>query len=270
MSLSTLNPEYFVKLIAKISAVTEIKHSKWNGTHSEQPECYTNLMKYFYFAECWSKEHFVKEYGNKQIISHDILLNREESIYLSDYLSNKLLDSSDAKMCHWQCTPENGNSLSELSLPQIFTSWFYNNSVVKNPFWRWIIFGPSGGGTLIHSDIADTSAWNYLVRGYKIWIFFEPGTHLVKNIFESGKIFLDSIQSGGRVSYCLQKEGNFVWVPPRWVHQVLYLRPSISISENIINETNIEIVKKYYRKECPERYKLLILIENSLKDFKNV
>ena len=38
------------------------------------------------------------------------------------------------------------------------------------PSYRWLLIGSSGSGTPFHVDPFGTSAWNYCVKGKKLWI----------------------------------------------------------------------------------------------------
>jgi len=257
-----LSAQVVLDLLKNSRKAKEIIRSDYRATKTDMPEIYLNLKTSFTFANTWSFEFFSNIYGNTSVISHELLTNKEYPTTLSAYLDTEYQCSSlNPIMCHWQCNPQNDSVPDNIHLPQQFQNWFYQNPLVKNPFWRWIIFGPKEGGTLLHSDIADTSAWNYLVTGEKLWVFSHLAFHKTKNIFETEAVFVDFVSTAIDIFYIYQRAGDFVWVPSKWVHQVIYNMPSISISENIVNKENINIVKTFYKNTDVQRYKALCLIE---------
>ncbi|MBY0273603.1 MAG: hypothetical protein K2X02_09430 [Alphaproteobacteria bacterium] len=254
-------------ILKKTHKASEIISCDWGTAESSKPQAYVNLKVPFDFTKKWSIQYFSKTYGSNKVISHDLLTNEEYSTTLSAYLDTEYnCITSTPKMCHWQCATQNNSVPDKIDLPSQFLSWFYKNPIVKNPFWRWVIFGPKNGGTLLHSDIANSTAWNYLVIGDKLWVFSKSFSGKIKNIFETEDKFIDFVSKAIDVLYFRQRPGDFVWIPAKWVHQVIYDLPSISISENLVNKENIHIVKAFYENTDAQRYKALCLIEKYYKE----
>lgn len=44
---------------------------------------------------------------------------------------------------------------------------------------RWLVAGPAGSGSRFHCDPYCTSAWNALLSGRKLWVFYPPGRALI-------------------------------------------------------------------------------------------
>lgn len=224
-----------------------------------QPEIYSDVVMH----PDWDKDYFASEFGSQVVTAHELNTNTPKQMELGDYLEHMFVEKSDEPiMCHWQIKPRVIDFIKPGTLGEDFENWFYMNPKVDNPHWRWVIFGPRGGGTKLHSDIGDTAAWNHLMKGEKVWVFFEAFPSENRNIFESEEVLYDEIRLGVKAFYIVQREGQFVWIPSRWIHQVVYKTPCIAVSENFINQRNIHMVKEFYESRDPQAFKALSMIQN--------
>jgi len=117
------------------------------------------------------------------------------------------------------------NVLNEdIQIPSYLKNWFFMLPEDMNPNFRWILIGPHNSGTRPHADIMNTSAWNYLIEGEKIWKF-----HINNHIYE-----------------ITQHPGDLVVVPSKVVHEVRNNGTNLAITENFVNSMNYTHVKEYF------------------------
>eukprot|EP00948_MAST-09A_sp_MAST-9A-sp1_P003616 g3616.t1 len=132
------------------------------------------------------------------------------------------------------------------------------------PPWRWLILGAERGGTGLHIDPLDTTAWVTLCSGMKKWCFLDPAgltpeeyEYCMKttNDLSSLEWFLqvypifkekelkkgestnlltnDDVTKSKKVLYeCVQYPGETVWTPAGWPHVVLNLEHSLAVTHN--------------------------------------
>lgn len=60
------------------------------------------------------------------------------------------------------------------SVPSIFPDDYLSYLGAKRPQYRWLLVGPQRSGSMLHIDPYETSAWNTLLVGRKLWIMFPP------------------------------------------------------------------------------------------------
>ena len=162
---------------------------------------------------------------------------------------------------------ENRKSLAKkYKVPDVFAK---DNlfSIVANkyrPPWQWILIGGPRSGTGIHIDPLGTSAWNAVLQGKKLWLFFPPDTpHELVSESESGTsgmlFFFDTFpkivdyinhynnknfQTGEmrkRVKpyFVVQQAGEIVYVPCDWYHVVINLEDTVAITHNFAMKRNL-------------------------------
>jgi hypothetical protein len=124
---------------------------------------------------------------------------------------------------------------------------------------RWLLVGPRGSGTDVHTDPRGTCAWNALLRGRKLWALLDPtfSKHQVgegenADDMPSSRWFLGNHLSEliktypNRVYLFLQRQGDVVYVPPNYYHAVWNLdHVNVAVTENIITTSS-------FQKDCYE------------------
>ena len=136
------------------------------------------------------------------------------------------------------------------------------------PETRWVLLGPARSGTPFHTDPFNTTAWNALVEGHKLWALYPKETYAPPGIYGSerpgmdpklclppeswgGPAMCDTISAlewfvhtapglgrGQAPVYCVQHPGDVMFVPEGYWHAVLNLDATVAVTENSINRVN--------------------------------
>ena len=108
--------------------------------------------------------------------------------------------------------------------------------------YRFLYIGPQGSWTPLHCDVFGSYSWSANIVGRKRWLFWRPGEEprdergeLVWRVGE------EDHNNDGRLEV-EQVEGQVIFVPSGWHHQVTNLEDTVSINHNWFNGTNIEEV----------------------------
>jgi histone arginine demethylase JMJD6 len=150
----------------------------------------------------------------------------------------------DLYLRDWVFEQDAPELLADYTRPPYLRSLF--EGVASPPPLRWIYMGPAGSATALHLDVVATSAWNALFSGTKRWLLFPPrdGPRLEPGqlyAFQPGPEGLPWPE-GTRPLACVQRPGEIVFVPSGWWHQVENLTPTVSLTENFVNESNLPAV----------------------------
>lgn len=137
-------------------------------------------------------------------------------------------------------------------IPGAFHCWYAAYpSKGKRFALSWIYIGCKGTSTGLHVDVWNTSAWNLVASGKKLWLFFPPEQECF--LYE-GKVnpfypdlgrFPEFVTAKPLVA--IQKPGELMYTPSGWWHAVYNLEDGVSLTENFINQTNIEKVKTFFK-----------------------
>ena len=135
--------------------------------------------------------------------------------------------------------------------------WFVVPSLFRNddlnvlgpdmrPSYRWLLIGSSGSGTPFHIDPFGTSAWNYCVKGKKLWIMYPPSEipphngdgdcdprSVLREIEPLKWIskFCPRKQNDGKFVIFVQSESEW-FVPAGWWHLVLNKKVRRYVAQN--------------------------------------
>ena len=104
--------------------------------------------------------------------------------------------------------------------PEYFQYDLLNNMLVKctKGDYRFCYWGPSNSNTTRHSDVLHSFSWSFTISGTKQWTFYGPNKTLT----------------------CLQGEGETMFVPSTWQHDVINLQETLSINHNWITTAIID------------------------------
>lgn len=87
---------------------------------------------------------------------------------------------------------------------------------------RFVYMGPAGTFTPLHRDVYGSYSWSANVVGRKVWWLFPPGVEK-ELVDEHGNLLFDvrGHPGAGRGIKILQQEGEVIFVPSGWHHQVV-------------------------------------------------
>ncbi|ELU02976.1 hypothetical protein CAPTEDRAFT_158070 [Capitella teleta] len=201
------------------------------------------------------KEHFGSAIGpiaNCDLKEHDShpksdMPLREFLEYMQSYKANGYSeDEACLYLKDWHFTrlfPE----YNAFTCPEFFSSdWlneFWDGRPETTDDYRFVYIGPKGSWTSFHTDVYKSHSWSANICGCKKWIFLPPGEEeKLKDRF--GQLPMDLRQvdlSECRIHEVLQEEGEVVFVPSGWHHQVFNMADTISINHNWLNGCNVDL-----------------------------
>ncbi|XP_037778337.1 2-oxoglutarate and iron-dependent oxygenase JMJD4-like [Penaeus monodon] len=117
--------------------------------------------------------------------------------------------------------------------------------------YQFVYMGPKGSWTPFHADVFRSYSWSANVCGRKRWVFYPPGEdQFLRDPFGTPVYDVDSpdlkdirkypnaASAKGRIEV-IQEQGETIFVPSCWHHQVWNLEDTISINHNWLNGTNL-------------------------------
>jgi hypothetical protein len=112
--------------------------------------------------------------------------------------------------------------------PQFFERDLLNNFLERysDCDFKFVYWGPSGSITRLHSDVLHSFSFSYNVTGAKRWTFYIPNSPSDVKTTRSFDV--------------IQKEGETMFVPSMWMHEVVNLVETLSINHNWITSANID------------------------------
>ncbi|KAG5897000.1 hypothetical protein JTB14_010752 [Gonioctena quinquepunctata] len=130
-------------------------------------------------------------------------------------------------------------------VPILFASdWLneYSINCLKDDY-RFVYMGPIGSWTPFHVDVFMSYSWSANVCGKKRWLLFPPGG---EDFLKDGLGNLPyDIEEEPQTQKCfdvIQDQGDAIFVPSGWYHQVWNLESTISINHNWVNGCNIKMM----------------------------
>ena len=133
---------------------------------------------------------------------------------------------------------------------------------------KWLLIGPAGSGTDVHTDPDGTSAWNSCVHGMKRWAFIHPSvpeadvlgpsSHYKQGLpaqawFTNGTLEKLVETYPEQVQEVLQGPGSMVYIPEGWWHVVWNLEDTVAVTHNSISRVTFE--KEWHRCEQKQKRK---------------
>ena len=224
----------------------------------------------------WTPDFFKNNFGNLEEPATRCYDKNDKKIFkISDYF-NYMANCSDKDPyyltnCQFHLHTE---MESDYEVPSYFSNCLQIMQDKLPPEFQlsWMYIGAKNTFSGLHLDIFNTSAWNAVISGKKIWLFYPPNQvrylyNGTVNPFEPDLIKYP-LFANAKPLVCVQNPGDVVYTPSSWWHAVYNEEAGISITENFINETNYEIVKMtllYHKKNdeakiveaCMNQFKLI-------------
>ncbi|XP_028175656.1 2-oxoglutarate and iron-dependent oxygenase JMJD4 homolog isoform X1 [Ostrinia furnacalis] len=107
--------------------------------------------------------------------------------------------------------------------------------------YMFVYIGPTGTWTPLHADVYRSFSWSINIIGRKKWILFPPGeeTKLKDKFGRLPMQFNEKTHPGVKYFEVTQDEGDAIFVPSCWYHEVHNLLDTVSINHNWINCCNV-------------------------------
>jgi hypothetical protein len=141
-----------------------IKEFNSNYGFRSKPVVFKRAFKEWDVKHKWSLEYLnnvLKQCSSSTDSKEDIIAYFNDTSNIDKYLK-------------YQITPDSVLYRDYIGdVPDFFSCWYKNNDLGKRPskFFSWLYIGKKNTKTNLHTDIWDTSAWNYLIKGKKVWLF---------------------------------------------------------------------------------------------------
>lgn len=162
------------------------------------------------------------------------------------------------------------NMETHYTAPVAFSCWYKKIPADKRKTTlSWLYIGAKGTFSRLHLDIWNTSAWNALISGAKLWLFYPPADQqflyngAVNPFFPDLKKFPDFEFAEPIIA--VQRPGEIIFTPSNWWHAVYNLEKGISLTENFINDSNYINVLGYFQDKSPKSYESLLELVNQNK-----
>ncbi|KAH3667322.1 hypothetical protein OGAPHI_002971 [Ogataea philodendri] len=186
----------------------------------------------------------------------------------TEYCANNL---DESPLYLFDCNSEAMQQLkNEFARPAVFSDdmfdVFTRHGLSCRPDHTWLIMGPHRSGSTFHKDPNNTSAWNTVLDGSKLWIMLPPhvtppGVHTNEDESEvtsplglaewvlSG-FFNDTLKIAREEPRCtigITFPGECIHVPAGWWHMVINLEDSVALTANFVPECKLEEVARFFR-----------------------
>ncbi|MEQ8660244.1 MAG: cupin-like domain-containing protein [Gammaproteobacteria bacterium] len=216
----------------------------------------------------WTFAFFARAYGACEVaVEARADASATRQVRLADYLAT-LADRGDVDgerwyLKDWVFRQQAPALLDDYRAPPQFPDYFAELEPALQPGFSWIYIGPRDSASNFHRDVAGTSAWNALIRGRKLWLFFPPDAHAAAYDNTLDAFARDAPPAAALAAreplYCIQEPGETVFTPSLWWHQVYNLEDSIAVTENFVDDCNLSQVLRGLRERPGGRHTALAL-----------
>jgi len=185
--------------------------------------------------------------------------------------------------------------LSDYNIPDYFAEDLFKLvGEIERPPYRWILVGPPRSGAPFHIDPRGTSAWNAVIRGTKRWALYPPHVQ-PQGVGPDDSEYYDApypikwyteyypfLKKEEMPLECLHGEGEVLFIPSGWWHQVYNLdNLTIAVTHNFASTANFSRVARdlvkdkddfyelFKRKLKEQRKDLYDILQNMKKENKN-
>ena len=210
----------------------------------------------------WSFDHFREEYGAEEV-RVGRCFGETQKMELGPYINEMHdLDPEGRSaglpplyMEGWYYKEQRPELADDYTVPRFFgpdwieAKWFPFN---PRPLFHAILIGPKGAFTKLHYDQLATHSWNAQVVGRKRWIFVSPDQKpntYIETRQDAGHHPGTDVDDPDLERYPLMGDlryltatvhpGEMVWFPSMWMHQVISLDDTISITHNYLASNNV-------------------------------
>lgn len=216
-----------------------------------RPLVLTGLTRCWAAQQRWTFEFFREHYGHLTVeVRRETLRDRQfVAMSMGDYIDYLLTTREDSPLylASWDFMEVAPELRADFQLPEIFADdWLLQVPAEIRPRLLWLFIGPARTGFRLHQDVGHTAAWNIQISGRKRWAFFpaDQKHNLYYGRVDAFAPDLERFPNFQRASgyECVQEAGEAVFTPSTWWHQTCILEPSIAVSGNYANASNLEPV----------------------------
>lgn len=213
----------------------------------------------------WNESYLIRQSENKLLPAKRIIngIKETKSFFLKDYFS--YVDENNDTLpfylsdCQFHLNTE---MESHYFVPKIFKCWYGEiDSLRRKSTLSWLYIGARRSQSPLHIDMWNTSAWNVVLKGRKLWLFFPPSQ---EELLYEGKVnpfYPDDVQypkfRTAIPIVCIQEPSEIVYTPSGWWHAVYNLEAGISITENFINALNYDHVLTFFKQRSIPSYETM-------------
>lgn len=253
--------------VRKISG-QDLKNPNNTADFLDFPLLIAEAMDEWRASTLWNLDYIVSRLGHHHVVVSELQTTSRAffKTTLSSFISLLTQDSSDIPYYthfsdHLTC-----DMIFDYDTPQSFNCWYkllpkQDQKLVLS----WIYIGTKNSFSPLHVDVHNTSAWNAVFMGKKLWLFYPPDQieYLYNGEVDPFNVNLKKYPkfTFAKPLVCIQKKGEIVFTPSGWWHCVWNLEKGFSLTENFINESNYEHVKSDFlsigAKKAVEKLQLL-------------
>jgi hypothetical protein len=262
------------KHVDRASKLTKEEFDRKYGFRS-QPVLITDMIDNWPAKNKWNNEYFKKNFsGISDMAVRPGNEKDKRQFSISDYMTY-MEENKDHHPYYFKNAKFHLDTdmVNDYTVPDYFRSYLdvLGKDVPRAFQLSWMYIGATGTYSSLHLDIFNTSAWNAVFSGRKIWAFYSPdqAPYLYKgevNLFAPN---LESYPNFAKAKplICVQNPGEVVFTPSGWWHAVYNEVGGISLTENFVNDTNYEAVKATL--EFMGRYEELKVVDGCKQKFQN-
>jgi hypothetical protein len=225
-----------------------------------RPVVITGAIDHWAARSKWLPKQFCDAYGELPVRSNGRSTNgRRFRMKLFDFLAyaasvnaEKYLYVFDKKIFSTHSSTEDDFEVPEYFREDLFSLMDEDD----RPDYRWLLIGPHGSGSPLHTDPHRSSAWNAVLSGCKRVTFYPPHVvppgvdeELIESEYYASDDCLDWYRNtlptlkGDELPYeTLVFPGDIVFIPSGWWHAVLNIGLTIAVTQNFCSTRTFPMV----------------------------
>ena len=237
--------------IERVQGLTRGSFLRKHG-YPGKPALIADITRNWTAMERWTPDFFRERFGDVMVtLQRSRAKNDKRTTSFSDFMGyiEETVDKDPYYLTDWPFRSDAPQLSDDYQPPGYFESWLDRLPATLAPNLCWLYIGPAGSGSAMHQDAMMTSAWNAVIFGQKRWLFYPPdqGEQLYYGKVDAFNPDLEKYPLFSQACApleCTQRTGEVVFAPSGWWHQVVNEKAGISVTENFINESNLEIARE--------------------------
>jgi histone arginine demethylase JMJD6 len=260
-----MKPDQLPALGLPIDQLPSLEAGQFEQQYYDRPLVLTETARHWPAVHRWTETYLSGRFGQVLQKGYRTVNGQKEGLTfrLGDYLAYMHAPPEKPPFYLTNCQFHLDTDLEvDYTIPSFFACWYRQVPRSQRRFTlSWVFAGAAGTFSKLHTDVYDSSAWNVVVSGLKLWLFFSPE--------QTGCLYKGSVDPfspdlvrypayhNARPLVCLQRPGELVYTPSGWWHAVYNLEPGLSITENFINHINYRQVLAYLKDRSETSYQFI-------------